>query len=145
MPRNTVYLEAPDRTQDLLNIKWALLSAGYTIGSTWHDSDPGRSSRGFVDHWSARRLEQLRLCDSLVVVVGKNGSSDLEALVAEVGVMAGFALARCLRVIWIGTPVRGLFDFRAVQQFDTPEDFRRQILLQQTDSQPVLTAERLAA
>lgn len=44
MPRNTVYLEAPERTQDLLNIKWALRSAAYAIGSTWHDDNAGAPS-----------------------------------------------------------------------------------------------------
>jgi hypothetical protein len=37
MPGNTIYLEAPELTQDLLNIKWALRSPGYAIGSTWHE------------------------------------------------------------------------------------------------------------
>ena len=139
MIRHTVYLEAPDPTQDLLNIKWTLLSAGYTIGSTWHENETGTSSWGFRDHWNAGRVEQLQLCDSLVVVSGEK-----DRAVPEVSMMAGFALARGLRVIWIGTPLRGLSDFRAVQQFDTAEDFRKQILLQ-TDARPILTDKRLAA
>lgn len=57
---------------------------------------------------------------------------------------AGFALARGLRVIWTGRPVRGLSDFRAVRQFDTAEDFLKQILLDR-HSQPVSEAQRLAA
>jgi hypothetical protein len=54
--------------------------------------------------------------------------SDNTAL--EVPMMAGFALARGLEVIWIGPPARWLTDFRAVRQYDTAEDFRRQLLLQ---------------
>jgi hypothetical protein len=49
-----------------------------------------------------------------------------------------------LKVIWIGPPVRGLCDFRAVQQFHTAEDFRKKIL-QQTYSQSTLARERPAA
>jgi len=139
MIRHTVYLEAPDPTQDLLNIKWALLSAGYTIGSTWHESAADPSSRGSADHWNAGRVEQLQVCDSLVVVSGER-----DRVVPEVSMMAGFALARGLRVIWIGTPVHGLSDFRAVQQFDTAEDFRWQVLLH-ANSLPILTDKRLAA
>ena len=122
MPRNTVYLEAPDRTQDLLNVKWALRSAGYSIGSTWHEGLAGTSPSAYKDHWNATGMEQLQFCDSLVVVCGNYGP------VPELAVMAGFALARGLRVIWIGSPVRGLIDFRAVQQFNTAQDFQRQIL-----------------
>jgi hypothetical protein len=36
MRGNHFYLEAPGRTQELLNIKWTLQSAGFRIGSTWH-------------------------------------------------------------------------------------------------------------
>ena len=139
MIRHTVYLEAPNATQDLLNIKWTLLSAGYAIGSTWHESEPGSSSGGGADHWNAGRVEQLQVCDSLVVV---NGGKD--TAVPEVSMMAGFALARGLRVVWIGAPVRGLCDFRAVQPFATAEDFREQILLQR-HSPPRSTDQRLAA
>jgi hypothetical protein len=37
MRGNDVYLEAPSRTQELLNIKRALQAAGFRIGSTWHE------------------------------------------------------------------------------------------------------------
>lgn len=57
--------------------------------------------------------------------------------------MAGVALARGVRVIWIGAPVRGLAEFQAVQQFNTAEEFRRQVL-QQMYCQPAWN-ERLAA
>lgn len=58
--------------------------------------------------------------------------------------MAGFALARGLRVIWIGSPVRGLNDFRAIKKFNTADDFRRQIF-QETYSQSSPNACPLAA
>ena len=139
MPGQTVYLEAPERTQDLLNIKWTLRSAGYAIGSAWHDDEASAPSVAFKDHWNARSLEQLQVCDSLVVICGKK-----DIAVPEVPMMAGFALARGLRVIWIGPPVCGLSDFRAMQQFDTPDEFLRQIL-QEMHSQPVPETEPLAA
>jgi hypothetical protein len=139
MPRNTIYLEAPDRTQDLLNIKWALRSAGYDIRSTWHEGEATTSLLVFRDHWNARGLEQLQTCDSLVVICGNGDRST-----PELAMMAGFALARGLRVFWVGSPVRGLCDFRAVQQFNTAEDFRKQIL-QRTYSQSTVAHEPLAA
>lgn len=121
MAGHTVYLEASEVTQDLLNIKWIFRSVGYAIGSTWHESEINK----FQDHWNARGLEQLQVCDLLVVIWGK---SDRAAL--ELGMMAAFAVARGLDVIWIGSPVRILKDFRAVQQLNTPEDFRRYIMSQ---------------
>ena len=139
MAGNAVYLEAPERTQDLLNIKWTLLSAGWAIGSSWHDGEVNTLSLAFQDHWNARGVEQLQACDSLVVVCGK---SDRAAL--ELGMMAAFALARGLRVIWIGSPVRVLNNFRAVQQFNTPEDFRRQIINQMHSGPISLTDDRPA-
>jgi hypothetical protein len=139
MPGSTVYLEASERTQDLLNIKWTLRSVGYAIGSTWHQGEVNTLALAFQDHWNARSVEQLQVCDSLVVICGK---SDKAAL--ELGMMAAFALARGLRVIWIGSPVRILKDFRAVQQFNTPEDFRRYI--SQMHSRTIsLTDDRIAA
>jgi hypothetical protein len=138
MPGNAVYLEAPERTQDLLNIKWALRSAAYAIGSTWHDDKAGAPSVASKDHWNVRSLEQLQMCDSLVVC------AERESSVLEVAMMAGFALARGLRVIWIGRPVCGLSDFSSVRQFDTTEDFLNQILLDM-HSPPVPEGERLAA
>jgi hypothetical protein len=139
MPRNTVYLEAASRTQDLLSTKWALRSAGYAIGSTWHESEATAQPLGFTDHWNATTVKQLQICDSLIVLCG-TGSG----VTPEVAMIAGFALAQGLRVIWIGNAVRGLSDFQAVQQFNTAEDFRKQIL-QQTHSQPLSVDERLAA
>jgi hypothetical protein len=136
---NTVYLEAPELTQDLLNIKWALRSAGYDIGSSWHERGASKSSSASKDHWTARGLEQLQTCDLLVVVCGKSDRAR-----SELAMMAGFALARGVRVIWIGSPVQSMSDFRAVQQFNTAEDFRRQVL-EQMYSRSIPTDERLAA
>lgn len=133
----TVYLEAPDRTQDLLNIKWALRSAGYTIASTWHEIEIASSLR-CKDHWNARGVEQLQVCDLLVVICGKSNDP------LELSMMAGFALARSLRVIWIGPTVRGLCDFRAVQQFHTVEEFQKHIL-RQMYAHAILTPERAVA
>jgi hypothetical protein len=139
MPRNTVYLEAPDRTQDLLSIKWAFRSAGYAIGSTWHEGQLGKSSEAFKDHWNATAMEQLQFCDSLVVMAGNHNSA-----MPELAMMAGFAFARGLRVIWIGPAARGLSDFRAIQHFNTAEDFRKQ-LVPRIASEPLPNSERLAA
>jgi hypothetical protein len=123
MPRNTVYLEAPERTQDLLTIKWALRSAGYTIGSTWHDGEATLSHLGRGHHWNARALELLQFCDSLIVVAGKSGPA-----MPELAMMAGFALARGLRVIWVGNAVDLLSDFAAVQHFNDADEFRGAIV-----------------
>jgi hypothetical protein len=139
VPEQTVYLEAPDRTQELLNIKWTLRSAGYIIASTWHENGASTSPLACKDRWNARGVEQLQVCDSLVVICGKSGNATV-----ELSMMAGFALARGLRVIWIGAPIRGLCDFRAVQQFKTVGDFQNQIL-RQMYSHPILTQERAAA
>ena len=140
MPQNAVYLEASERTQDLLNIKWTLQSAGYAIASTWHQGEVNTSPLAFQHHWNRRGVDQLQVCDSLVVICGKGDRAAL-----ELGMMAGFALARGLRVIWIGSPVAVLNDFRAVQQFNTPEDFRKDILNQAHPRSMSLTNDRLAA
>ena len=120
MRANNVYLEAPSRTQDLLNIKWALRSAGYCIVSTWHEA---KGPVLIQDHWNATALEQLRNCDLLVVVGATN-----ETIAPELAMMAGFALARGVPVCWIGPAIRALCDFRVVQRFNTAEEFRKQII-----------------
>jgi hypothetical protein len=140
MPGNTVYLEAPSRTQDLLTIKWALRSAGDAIGSTWHEGEASTSFLASNDRWNARHVEQLLTCDSLVVICGNCDPATL-----ELAMMAGIALARGLEVIWIGPVVRGLSEFRAVQQFHTAEDFRRQILKHRHARSMSPTEDRLAA
>jgi hypothetical protein len=71
MRGHDVYLEAPGWTQELLSIKWALLSAGFRIGSTWHEGQGSTSSLSSEDHWNARGVEQLYACDSFVVICGK--------------------------------------------------------------------------
>jgi hypothetical protein len=137
MPKRTVYLEARERTQEVLNMKWALRAAGWAIASTWHESPGSSSLLSADDHWNAAGLERLQHCEALVVLCGNDKATP------ELAMMAGVALARGVKVIWIGAPVRGLADFRAVQQFNTAEEFRKQIL-QEMYSQPVLY-ERLAA
>jgi hypothetical protein len=140
MPGKTIYLDASDRTQDLLNIKWALRSVRYAIGSTWHEGQASTSFLAIKDHWNARRVEQLLTCDSLVVLCGKNDRATL-----ELAMMAGVALAGGLGVIWIGSAVPGLSEFRAVQQFPTAEDFRRQILKHMYSPSTSRADDRLAA
>jgi hypothetical protein len=140
MPRNTFYLEAPDRTQDLLNIKWTLRAAGYAIGSTWHEDQATTSGLSFRDHWNARGMEQLQICDSLVVVCGRGGEAAIELTAT-----AAFALARGLRVIWIGSPLRIISAFRAVEQFRTAEDFRKHIVEEMRLQQTCLRDQLLAA
>jgi hypothetical protein len=136
MRANNVYLEAPARTQDLLNIKWALRSAGYCIASAWHEA------KGPVlvqDHWNATALEQLQNCDLLVVVGATN-----ETIAPELAMMAGFALARGVAVCWIGSAIRALCDFGAVQRFNTAEEFRKQII-SRTGPQTTSTGYRMIA
>jgi hypothetical protein len=137
MPGTTVYLEASKRTQDLLNIKWMLRSAGYAIGSTWHEEQPG--SLAPREHWN-RDVEQLQFCDGLVVICPAEDAS-----AAELALMAGFALARGLQVTWIGAPLRSLAGFKAVEQFNTVEDYRKQAPQQKMYSRPVFEVERFAA
>jgi hypothetical protein len=139
MRGNTVYLDAPERTQDLLNAKWSLRSAGYSIGSTWHEGETFTSLLAFRDHWNARSVGQLQICDSLVVICG-NGDRSMP----ELAMMAGFALARGMRVFWVGSPIEGLCDFLAVQQFKTVADFEKHIV-QETYSQTIATDAQLAA
>jgi hypothetical protein len=138
MSYNTVYLEAPERTQDLLTIKWTMRSAGYTIGSIWHDGEATRSHLGRANHWNARTLKLLQSCDSLIVVSGKAGQA-----MPELAMMAGFALARGLPVTWIGDAVDILGNFPAVRHFKDAEEFRRAIA-DQMYAQPEV-AEWLAA
>jgi hypothetical protein len=140
MSKSTVYLEAPKRTQDLLNIKWALRSAGYSIGSSWHDSEGGAPHLGSEDHWNTKSVEQLQACDSLVAICEQSNEAGM-----ELAAMAGIALARGLRVIWIGPVVRALAGFRAVQQFDSAEEFRTEILRQIYSPSLDSVSARLAA
>jgi hypothetical protein len=140
MPENTFYLEAPGRTQDLLTIKWGLRAAEYAIGSTWHEDQASTSGLAFGDHWNARGMEQLQLCDSLGVICGKRGEATI-----ELAMIAGFALARGLRVFWIGSPLPILNDFSAVEQFNTAEDFRKHVLDRMHPAQSRVRDQLLAA
>jgi hypothetical protein len=139
MSESTIYLEAPDRTQDLLTMKWTLRSAGYDIRSTWHDDDVNTSPLSFRDHWNARGVKRMVSCDSLVVICGNGDRST-----PELAMMAGFALARGMRVFWVGAPVKGLCDFPAVQQFNTAIDFEKQIV-GRAHSRPIAIDTSLAA
>ena len=64
-------------------------------------------------------MEQLQFCDALVAVCG------IDRIVPELAMMAGFALARGLRVIRINAPVGGLNDFQAIQQFNNRGGFSK--------------------
>lgn len=136
MRPSKIYLEAPDRSQDLLNIKWALRSVGYSIASTWHEI---KGTSAFEDHWDRSSLEQLQLCDSLVVVCAETTN-----VTPELSMMAGFALARGIAVYWIGPRIPALSAFRAVQQFNTAEEFRKQVL-SRSDAESTSLPDRLAA
>ena len=63
----------------------------------------------------------------------------------ELATMTDFALARGLRAPWIGRLVRALAGFRAVQQFDSAEEFRTEILRQVYSSSLDSVSARLAA
>ena len=129
MRRNIFYLEAPARTQELLEIKWILRAAGYAIGSTWHEGEAASTALVFQNknHWNASRMEELRICDSLVVICGTRGEIPL-----QLAVVAGFALARGLHVVWIGSPAQILSDLRTVQHFRTVEEFAIDVYNRQT-------------
>jgi hypothetical protein len=139
MPENTIYLEGPDRTQDLLTMKWTLRSAGYDIRSTWHEDDAITSPLAFRDHWNARGVKRMLSCNSLVVICGAGDRST-----PELAMMAGVALGRGMRVFWVGAPVKGLCDFPAVQQFNNANDFEKQIV-KRAYSQSVVSDTQLAA
>jgi hypothetical protein len=87
------------------------------------------------DHWNAWTVQQLQSCDSLVVICGKN-----DRAAAELAMMAGLALARGLEVIWIGPPARSLKAFRAARQFNTAEEYRKQVLQKMYSSSASSTA-----
>ena len=84
----TVYLEAPARTQDLLTLKWMLRSLGCVVASTWHD-EPMLAATGLRSHWAWPRLDEMKSCDTLVVVRGEE-----DEIPTELAVIVGFAVAR---------------------------------------------------
>jgi hypothetical protein len=116
MAKKTFYLEAPARTQDLLAAQRALRSAGCAIGSTWHDRLAGPEEPG--SDWIRERLEELKKCDALIVLCGEKQKAPL-----QVPLLAGYALTRGMRVIWIGTSVQIACRDRNVSQFNTIEEF----------------------
>ncbi|HEX4772753.1 MAG TPA: hypothetical protein VH351_18110 [Bryobacteraceae bacterium] len=117
----SVYLEAATKSQDFLTTKWVLRSCGHTIKSTWHE-DSTLAFSGSQTHWSRARLEEMKSCDTLVVVRERD-----EQLPPELALFVGFALARNLRVIWVGLPINTLEHFASVRFFDTPDEFRHQL------------------
>jgi hypothetical protein len=123
MTRNTVYLEASARTQDLLDAQRALRAAKCVIGSTWHDREAiSDSSVAGVD-WITERYQELDRCDALIILCGEKQKTKL-----QVPLLAGYALARGLEVIWIGSSMRvtskhGKVARGYVVQFDTVEEF----------------------
>jgi len=135
---STVYLEAPAKTQDLLTLKWLLRSSGCKIVSTWHD-EPLLPANGLRSHLTWPRLEELKLCDTLVVVCG-----DIEEIPLELAIITGFATAHNLRVIWIGLPLEPLDHCRNVHFFPTLEEFREQLGLL-TNVQPKTSLDLLVA
>jgi len=139
MRSDIVYLDAPGRTQDLLNLKWALRAAGYTIGSMWHETGANDIGMALRNHWSTEEIERLQRCDLLVAICeGPNKTPP------ELAMMAGFALARGIKVCWIGSPVQGLTQFRSVKQYNTAEEFRREIV-SRSFSESIAVNERVAA
>jgi len=59
-------------------------------------------------------LEELKKCDALIVLCGEKQKAPL---------LAGYALARGMRVIWIGSSVQITCRDRNVSQFNTIEEF----------------------
>jgi hypothetical protein len=136
--RRTAYLEAADRSQDLLTTKWILRSCGYVIKSTWHE-ESRLASGGPQSHWSWARLEELKVCDTLVLVRGQE-----KELPPELASFVGFAAARNLRVIWVGLPIDLLACFKTVQLFATLDEFRKE-LLRENDPPHTLSSDDVIA
>jgi hypothetical protein len=119
MMRKSFYLEAPAKTQDLLNAEWALRAAGYAIGSTWHAEEPGPGPTNSSDaDWIAKCFDELNKCDALLIICGGKHESPV-----QISLLAGYALRRGLKVIWIGSSMRVTSDNRNVAQFETVEHF----------------------
>jgi hypothetical protein len=138
MPGKMVYLESSDRTQELLSIKWALRSAGFVIGSNWHDSNANSCRSTFEHHWNALEFARLQECDTLVILAGET----LDAA-TQIAMMTGFALARSLEVCWIGRTVGLLESLAGVHAFDTADEFRRHLLT--LGSERTSVSEKLGA
>jgi hypothetical protein len=136
--RRTVYLEAPARSQDLLTTKWMLRSCGYVIASTWHEESILPAS-GRQSHWDSARLEEMKTCDTLVVVRGQE-----KELPLELAFLVGFAAARHLRVIWLGRPINLPGCQTTVHFVPTLEEFRKQ-LLRESDRRRTRSSDDLRA
>jgi len=111
-----LYLDAPTRTQDLLTMKWTLRGKGCMIVSTWHE-DHRAGLASFDGHWGLDRLKELEPADVLVVLAGQPSEN------LSLAALAGIAVGRGIKVIWIGQAVEALSG--SVQQFATPADFYR--------------------
>jgi hypothetical protein len=117
MTRNTVYLEASARTRDLLTAQRALRAAKCFIGSTWHDQAAEGSEIAGVD-WITGRYQELDRCDALVILCGEKHKTTL-----QVPLLVGYALARGLQVVWIGSSVRVGSNNVNMTQFETVAEF----------------------
>jgi hypothetical protein len=135
----TVYIEAAARTQDLLTTKWLLRGSGYVIASTWHEESRLASS-GPQSHWAWQRLEEMKVCDTLVVVRGPE-----KQLPFELALTLGFAAARNLRVIWLGSPVDLPDCSRTIHYLATLDEFQKRLLLENDPRQTRSTNDVLAA
>jgi len=127
-----VFLEAPSRSQDLVTLKWMLRSAGYRVASTWHDSPPPL----FDGHWKSLPIDEMKPLDTLVVLRQAE-----EAIPGQLGLLAGFALARGVQVIWIGEPIEPLNQLPNVRCFPSLETFRRQLAFEKEVPVESVTAE----
>jgi hypothetical protein len=117
MTRNTVYLEASARTRDLLTAQRALRAAKCFIGSTWHDQAAEGSEIAGVD-WITGRYQELDRCDALIILCGEKHKTTL-----QVPLLLGYALARGLQVVWIGSSVRVASNNVNMAQFETVAEF----------------------
>jgi hypothetical protein len=118
MIRKTFYLEAPARTQHLLDAQQALRATECAIGSTWHDETVMSHAADPNGDWIAERLEELNRCDALIVLCGGKTTAPL-----QVPLLVGYALARGLQVIWIGSSLQIASNHPNLAQFGTVEEF----------------------
>jgi hypothetical protein len=117
----TVYLEAAAKTQDVLTAKWMLRGSGHVVASTWHE-EPVLASSGPHSHWTRQRLEELKSCDTLVVV-----HSQEKQLPPELAFTVGFASARNLKVMWLGSPIELPGCFAKIHFLATPDELRKHL------------------
>ena len=132
-----VYLEAAERTQDVLNLKWALLSAGYSIESAWHDATPHAISTT-TSNWGERELAAVKKSHILVVLAAHG-----QAPTTRMATMLGFARAHNIQICWVGAAVEGIQGLHGIEHFKTADDFRRHLLRAGSLEDPA--ALRLAA